>query len=276
MINYENFFAFEYWQYETIRHLFTFTVAVFAASLLYFMVTAREATEKYRRTFYISGVVMVSATIELFLLFTMWDRAFAYNEATGLMERIEGQIFANGYRYANWLIDVPMLLTQFLVVLQFTGAELRSRWIKLTGSGAAMIILGYIGQYYEPQVAGFVEGNGAPFWIWGGLSWLAFFYLLYVANDAVKEGSKALSDEAARLMQSAWRLLLITWFIYGFAYLVPGIPGINQSADWVVVRQFIYTCADVISKTVFGLLLSQVAITQSRSESSSVAAKRAA
>jgi bacteriorhodopsin len=264
MINYENFFAYEYWQYETIRHLFTFTVAVFAASLLYFTLTAQEASPKYRRTFYISGVVMVSATIELFLLYTMWDRAFAYDEATRTMVRVEGQVFANGYRYANWLIDVPMLLTQFLVVLQFKGREFTSRWIRLTGAGAAMIVLGYIGQYYEPQVAGFREGSGLPFWIWGGISWLVFFYLLHVANDSVKEGTKRLSQEAAPLMNTAWTLLLVTWFIYGFAYLVPGIPGINQSADWVVVRQVVYTCADVISKTVFGLLLSQVAIRQSR------------
>ena len=34
MINYENFFAFDYWQYEVIRHLFSFTAAVFAAGLL--------------------------------------------------------------------------------------------------------------------------------------------------------------------------------------------------------------------------------------------------
>jgi hypothetical protein len=48
---------------------------------------------------------------------------------------------------------------------------------------------------------------------------------------------------------------------------VPGIPGVNQSADWVVVRQLGYTFSDVVSKTVFGLLLAQVAIVQSRAES---------
>ncbi len=111
-------------------------------------------------------------------------------------------------------------------------------------------------------MAGFAEGSGLPFWIWGGLSWLVFFYLLYVANEAVIEGRKSLSADASRLMSTAWRLLVITWFIYGFAYLIPGIPGINQSGDWVVVRQFIYTVADVTSKTVFGLLLCQVALSQ--------------
>jgi len=263
MINYENFFIYEYWQYETIRHMFSFTMAVFAASLLHFAMSARLASEKYRATFVISGVVMVSATLELFLLWQLWNLAFAFNPETMTFSRVGDEVFSNGYRFSNWLIDVPMLLTQLLIVLQFTGKDFRLRWAKVIIAGVAMIIFGYIGQYYEPQVAGFVDGDGTPFWIWGGLSWLVFFYLLFVLNDAVKTGKQALEPRAAALMVIAWRLLVLTWFIYGLAYLIPGIPGINQSGNWVVVRQFIYTFADVTSKVVFGLLLAQVAIIQS-------------
>lgn len=266
MPNYENFFVYDYWQYEVIRHAFSFTAAVFAASLFYFALTIQQATAKYRTTFIISGVVMVSATLELLQLWLLWNQSFEFNMETMTYSRTEGAVFSNGYRYANWLIDVPMLLTQFLVVLQFTGKEFVSRWAKLTLTGAAMILLGYVGQYYEPQVAGFLEGPKTPFFVWGGLSWLTFFYLLWVANDSVKIGSQTLSPEARGPMQNAWRLLFVTWFLYGFVYLVPAIPGINQSADRVVIRQIGYTFADVVSKTVFGVLLSQVAIIQSRNE----------
>ncbi len=264
MPNYENFFVFEYWQYEVIRHAFTFTVAVFAAALVYFAMSARDAAPQFRTTSYISAVVMVSATIELAHLFVMWDRTFEYDAASHTFSRVEGLVFANGYRYANWLIDVPMLLTQFLVVLGFTGAAFFSRWWKLTVSGAAMIILGYIGQYYEPQVAGFLEGPSAPFWIWGGLSWLVFFYLLYVANEAMKSGLDQIEEEARGPMRNAWYLLLVTWFTYGFVYLVPGIPVIGQSETWVVVRQLAYTFADVTSKAIFGILLARVALIRTR------------
>jgi len=235
---------------------------VFAASLFYFAMTVRQASEKYRATFVISGVVMVSATLQLFLVWTLWNQAFAFNPETMTFSRVEGEVFSNGYRYANWLIDVPMLLTQLLIVLQFTGREFTSRWAKLTIAGVAMIILGYIGQYYEPQVAGLVDGSGTPFWIWGGLSWLVFFYLLFVANDAVKTGKQALEPRAASLMVTAWRLLVLTWFTYGLAYLIPGIPGINESGTWVVVRQFVYTFADVTSKVIFGILLAHITIIQ--------------
>lgn len=264
MPNYENFFVYDYWQYEVIRHAFTFSVAVFAAALVYFAMSARQSAPQLRTTSYISAVVMVSATIELAHIFFMWDRTFEYNAETHSFARVEGLIFANGYRYANWLIDVPMLLTQMLVVLGFTGAALFSRWWRLAASGVAMIILGYIGQYYEPQAAGFLEGFPAPFWIWGGLSWLVFFYLIYVANEAVKTGIEQIEEDARGLMRMAWRLLLVTWFTYGFVYLVPGIPGINQSETWVVIRQLAYTVADVTSKAIFGVLLAQVAMIRSR------------
>jgi bacteriorhodopsin len=264
MPNYENFFVFEFWQYEVIRHAFTFTVAVFAAALVYFVMSARDSAPQFRTTSYISAVVMVSATIELAHIFVMWDRAFDYDAANHTFSRVEGAVFANGYRYANWLIDVPMLLTQFLVVLGFAGAAFFARWWKLTVSGVVMIILGYIGQYHEPQVAGFLEGPRAPFWIWGGLSWLVFFYLLYVANEAMNTGLDQIEEEARGPMRNAWHLLLVTWFTYGFVYLVPGIPVIGQSETWVVVRQLAYSFADVASKAIFGILLVRVALIRTR------------
>ncbi|WP_404400161.1 hypothetical protein LG288_10075 [Idiomarina seosinensis] len=264
MENYENFMSFGYWQYEVIRHAFGFTVAVFAASLVYFAMTVGQATAKYRMTFAISAVVMVSATFEIFQLWNMWDKAFIWDETQRLMVRAEGEVFSNGYRYANWLIDVPMLLTQFLIVLQFTGRDLFSRWWKLTTAGAVMIILGYIGQYYEPQVADLVDGSAAPFWIWGGLSWLVFFVLLGMANNAVKAGLPQLHEESRGAMRNAWKLLVITWFIYGFAYMVPAVPGAADNDTLVVIRQLMFTFSDVVSKTVFGVLLANVALIQSR------------
>lgn len=264
MPNYENFFIYEFWQYEVIRHAFSFTVAVFAAALVYFAMSANQAAPQFRTTSYISAVVMVSATFELGYLLMMWDRAFAYNPSDHTFALVDGFVFTNGFRYANWLIDVPMLLTQLLVVLGFTGAAFFLRWWKLTAAGVAMIILGYIGQYHEPQVAGFIDGSGAPFWIWGGLSWVVFIYLIFVANEAVQTGLGQIEPEARSLMQKSWYLLVCTWFIYGFVYLVPGIPVIGQSETWVVVRQLSYTFADVMSKAVFGIMLARVAMIRTR------------
>jgi hypothetical protein len=255
MPNYENFFAFDYWQYEVIRHLFSFTAAVFAASFVFFALNISQTAQRFRMASVISCVVMISATLELFLLWLMWNRAFEFDAATMTYMRAEGFIFANGYRYANWLIDVPMLMTQFIIVLGFAGAALFSRWWKLAVAGVSMVILGYIGQYWEPQAAGFVEGSAWGFWVFGLVAWLPLFYLFYALKDAISVARPRLNPEANRLISVIWGIFLVTWTLYGFVYFVPGIPVINESGTWVVVRQFGYTFADVTSKTVFGIVL---------------------
>lgn len=225
MINYENFFAFDYWQYEVIRHAFGLTVAVFAAALVYFAMTAKQVVPRLRTSAAISAVVMVSATLELFTLWLLWNQAFAYDAVTGTFARVEGEVFSNGYRYVNWLIDVPMLLTQFLVVLGFTGAAFWRRWSKLTLAGVLMILTGYVGQYFEPQVAGFSDASGLGFWVWGGVSWLLFFALLAAAREAFHAGIDQLDASAQSRMTLAWRILFVTWWLYGFAYRCRASPA---------------------------------------------------
>jgi hypothetical protein len=263
MPNYENFFVYEYWQYEVVRHMFSFTAAVFAASFVYFALTLRQVDERFRLASVISCVVMVSATMELILLWLMWNRAFTFDAASMTYATAEGFVFANGYRYANWMIDVPMLMLQFLIVLGLTGARLFQRWWKLAAAGVAMILLGYAGQYWEPQAAGFLPGSSWGFWVFGLLGWLPVFYIFKVIGDEVKAGRAAMPEDASRLVGVIWGLFLATWLLYGLVYLVPGIPGINDSATWVVVRQFGYTFADVTSKAVFGILLGYAARRQS-------------
>ena len=48
--------------------VFTLAAAVFAAVLVYSLVTSGSIAPRYRLTSYLTGVVMVSATIELGLL----------------------------------------------------------------------------------------------------------------------------------------------------------------------------------------------------------------
>jgi hypothetical protein len=72
----------------------------------------------------LSVVVMVSAFLLLFVQQTNWTSAFAYNSVTGLYERIaNADGFTNGFRYLNWLIDVPMLLFQILFVITISPAS---------------------------------------------------------------------------------------------------------------------------------------------------------
>lgn len=179
MPNLENYLSFEHWQYDLIRHLLQLTFASFAAGLVYFVLTSQQVEPRYRLASTISAVVMVSAALEIGMLSLVWSTAFEYSAATGLWERAPGELFTNGYRYINWSIDVPMLLTQLLVVVGLTGAAFWREWWKMAVAGLLMIWTGYPGQFYEPAVAGIVEGATWPFWFWGAVSTVFFVYILW-------------------------------------------------------------------------------------------------
>jgi bacteriorhodopsin len=258
MPNLENFLTFEHWQFELIRHLFLLTSAVFAAGLVYFLLSSRNVAPKYKASSFLSAVVMTSATAELFFLWQSFNSTFAFTGAVWIP--VEGRLFSNGYRYANWCIDVPMLLTQLLIVAGITGKAFWSKWSQFTIAGLLMIFTGYIGQFYEPQVAGIVDGDASPFWIWGFVSTLFFVWIAALSMLVTQRPSSNMPLQAQKEMKQIGWLLLVSWTLYAFGY---GWPAWQGTEDGMVIRQVLYTVADISSKLVYGVLLSRVALIQS-------------
>lgn len=261
MPNLENFLAFEHWQYDFIRHLLQLTFASFAAGLVYFVLAANQVEPRYRLASTISAVVMVSAALEIGMLALVWSTAFEFSAATGLWERAPGELFTNGYRYINWSIDVPMLLTQLLVVLGLTGAAFWREWWKLAAAGLLMIWTGYPGQFYEPAVAGLVDGATWPFWFWGAVSTVFFVYILWKVGMLIGRPPQELDPDSHRNLKYCWYIVLGSWTLYPLAYAV---PAVWPDGDGVVARQLLFTIADITSKLVFGVMLGRVARLRSR------------
>ena len=238
-MSFENEFAYTATQVEVVLGVFTLVAAVFAAVLVYSLATSSSIAPRYRLTSYLTGVVMVSAVIELGLLALRWNNAFAWNGS-----------FSNGFRYMNWSIDVPVLLTQLLIVGGITGLAFRRRWASFVIAGLGMIWTGYIGQFDE------IEG-GAAFWGWGAVSTVFYFWLLYVAWQTIRDAKASAPNEVIRrLFGYVWILFIVSWTIYPLAYLM---PQISATVEGVVARNLIYSFADIASKAVYGILLAVIA-----------------
>lgn len=263
MPNVENFIVYDHWQFDVIRHIFALTVAVFLAGLVYFIATMKEIAPRYRLSSVISGVVMVSAALEIGQLWLLWNEAFVFDPETGRWVQAEAEMFSNGYRYVNWSIDVPMLLTQLLVVLGLAGAAFWSNWWKFTIAGLLMIWTGYVGQYYEPTVAGFMEGPTAPFYIWFAVSTVFYVYIVYLVYTVTHDPNLRLSERVGTQMSRIFWLLAVSWTIYPIAYI---IPAFWPTGDGIVARQVLFTIADITSKLVFGVMLSRAARHRSQEE----------
>ena len=249
--------------YQMVAHVLTLGYAVMLAALFYFILTMKSVAPKYRISSVLSVVVMVSAFLLLYAQAENWTSSFVFDQEQGKYFLGSGaDLFNNGYRYLNWLIDVPMLLFQILFVVSLTKSSFSSIRNQFWFSGAGMIITGYIGQFYEVT-------NFSAFMIWGAISTLFFIHILYLMNKVIREGKEGIPVKAQKALQGIWVLFLISWFLYPGAYLMPHLAGIegglfNESG--VVGRQMTYTVADVCSKVIYGVMLTYVAQILSKEE----------
>ena len=272
--NFENYIALEQgyseMAYQMVAHLLTLGYAVMLAGLFYFILTIKYVAPKYRISSVLSGVVMVSAFLLLYAQSVNWGNTFNFDSVTGTYILAEGDdLFNNGYRYLNWLIDVPMLLFQILFVVTLTKSSFTSIRNQFWFSGSLMIVTGYIGQFYEVT-------NLTAFFVWGAISTVFFFHVLYVMNRVIKEGKEGLSDPARKVLNHIWILFLVSWFLYPGAYLMPhlfGIEGGLYNESGVVGRQMTYTIADIVSKVIYGILLTNLAQILSREQGYDYATK---
>jgi len=249
--------------YQMVAHVLTLGYAVMLAGLFYFILTIKSVAPKYRTSSVLSVVVMVSAFLLLYAQANNWTTSFEFDIEKGKYFLVGGaDLFNNGYRYLNWLIDVPMLLFQILFVVTLTKSNFSSIRNQFWFSGAGMILTGYIGQYYEVT-------NFTAFAVWGAISTVFFFHILYLMRKVIKEGKEGIPEKAQKTLGAIWTIFLISWFLYPGAYLMPhlfGIEGGLFNESGVVGRQMTYTIADICSKVIYGVLLTNVAQILSKEE----------
>lgn len=253
----ENTFSYSPMAYQMVSHVLTLGFAVMLAALFYFVLTMKTVAPQYRISSVLSVVVMVSAFLILYYQQASWVNAFQYDPVSGLYERAPGaDNFSNGYRYLNWLIDVPMLLIQILFVVSIAATRRNKLFFWFFFSGAMMIITGYIGQFYETT-------NTAALLVWGAISTVFFVHVLYLIRKVIVDGGNGLPPAAVKVLGYIWWLFLVSWMLYPGGYLMPVL--MNSEAG-VVGRQITYTVADISSKVIYGVLLTIVAQIRSRAE----------
>lgn len=249
--------------YQMVAHVLTLGYAVMLAGLFYFILTIKSVAPRFRTSSVLSVVVMVSAFLLLYAQAQNWTSSFVFDQEKGRYFLGDGaDLFNNGYRYLNWLIDVPMLLFQILFVVTLTKSNPTSIRNQFWFSGTGMIVTGYIGQYYEVT-------DITAFAVWGAVSTVFFVHILYLMRKVIREGQEGIPEKAQKVLGSIWTLFLISWMLYPGAYLMPHLLGIegglfNESG--VVGRQMTYTIADVASKVIYGVLLTNVAQIISKAE----------
>jgi bacteriorhodopsin len=243
--------------FEIVSHILTLGYASMAAALLFFVLTKNMSAARFQMSSVISVVVMVSAFLLLYTQKESWTAAYAFDGGAYVVK--EGaDLFTNGYRYLNWLIDVPMLLIQILFVAGIAGAARASYMTRFTIAGALMIVTGYVGQFYEP---GRINEDIASWAIWGLISTAFFLYVLVLIKRVIMDGKSRMSGAPQRLFGAILPLFYVAWWLYPIAYVAPLLVEYGVSYEVTIIsQQVIYTVADIASKVVYGVMLTAVAI----------------
>merc|ERR1712166_1583311 len=83
---------------------------------------------------------------------------------------LSGAPFNDAYRYVDWLLTVPLLLMELILVMGLSEHETMSLALKLGVSSALMVALGYPGE---------IQDNPAGRWMWWALAMVPFSYVVF-------------------------------------------------------------------------------------------------
>jgi len=245
-------------QYSLVTNLMSLTVATMGAAALFFFMSRQSVAAKYRVALTVSGLVVAIACYHYFRILESFTSAYRLE---GGMYVASGIPFNDAYRYADWLLTVPLLLVELIAVLNLPKKESGGLLAKLTIAAVAMIALGYPGE---------VSADAGTRWLWGWLSTVPFLYILYVLFVQLSGAVERQVDSAKVLIKNARLLIFATWGFYPIAYTI-GTLGLGSGASTEVAIQVGYTIADITAKAGLGVFIFNIARVKTAAEEESAA-----
>ncbi len=240
-------------QYNVVSNVFSLTIAAMGAAALFFFNSRSQVAPKFRPALLVSGIVVAIACYHYFMIRMSWEAA--YDFADGKYNP-SGKSFNDFYRYADWILTVPLLMVELVAVLNLPRTTSQPLLIKLVVAAALMIALGYPGEVISDP------NQWTQRVIWGSLSSIPFFFLLYVLWVELTKSLDTQPIQARRLIEVARLVILITWAVYPIAYALGGTEaalraksGSGGDANYIVALQIGYALADITAKAGFGVLI---------------------
>jgi len=252
-------------QYQAVYNVLSFSLASMMATTMYLWFRATAVKDHYASAVFISGLVTFIAAYHYIRIFNSWVDAYQYSAGepkNGALDMkaptLTGVPFNDAYRYMDWLLTVPLLLIEILLVMKLDEATFSSKaWVLGVGS-AMMIISGYYGELV-------ITGDLTPRWVCWFASMAFFLYIVYELLVGLSAATASEADPAvAGKIKTAQVMTVISWCTYPVVYLFPML-GV-QAAHAVVSIQLGYCASDIISKCGVGLVIYQISYAKSQKE----------
>ena len=232
-------------QYDLIYNAFSFAFATLAAATIFFWLGRSQVAPQYKTAMTITGLVTFIAAYHYFRIFESWNAAFDVAEGT---IATTGYAFNQAYRYVDWLLTVPLLLVELILVMGLSRSETVSRATRLGLLAALMIALGYPGE---------VATTDSARWFWGIASMIPFLWIVYELFVGLSKSIESQPEDARGLVSAARYVVIGSWAFYPIVYFA-GAVGLEGGAATTIIEVG-YTLADITAKAVFGVMIFMIA-----------------
>jgi len=239
-------------QYLLVYNAFSFTFATMAAATVFLWFGRSQVGPAYKTALTISGLVTAIAAYHYFRIFESWETA--YEVRSGVIT-VTGLAFNDAYRYVDWLLTVPLLLIELVLVMRLSREETVSKSVRLGSAAALMILLGYPGEIADSTVTRA---------IWGAVSTVPFLYIVWELFKGLGDSIERQPESVRDLIKTARLVTFASWGFYPIVYMIP-LFGVSGGAAETYV-QVGYTIADIVAKAGVGVMVYLIAVRKSQAE----------
>ena len=214
---------------------FTFFVGTMAmmAACVFFFFELNNVPQRWRTSVLVSGLITFIAAVHYYYM-------RGYNLETG-----ESPVF---FRYVDWILTVPLMCVEFYLITKKAGAKAGLLW-QLIFASVIMLVTGYIGEA--------IYGKETQSWIWGLISGLAYFYIVYLVwfGEVAKLAGNAGPAVTKAVKILGW-FVLVGWAIYPIGYIAGTAGGLFGFRVFEgLSMDIVYNIGDAINKIGFGLVI---------------------
>merc|ERR1719433_1957501 len=170
------------------------------ATTMYLWFRSFAVHDKYKSAVLTSGLVTFIAAYHYIRIFNSWVEAYSFSAA---------------YRYMDWLLTVPLLLIEILLVMKLDDATFNAKAKSLGVGSALMIVSGYYGELT-------VTGDLTPRWICWFISMAFFLYIVQELLVGLSEATELETNKEVKdKIKTAQVVTVISWCTYPVVYLFP-------------------------------------------------------
>lgn len=236
-------------QYNLIFNAFSFAIAVMGAATVFLFLGRSQVSNQYKTAVTLSGTVTLIAFYHYWRILGSWEAAYVL---AGGAVKATGAVFNDAYRYVDWLLTVPLLLLELILVMRLSREETISKGTNLAFLAALMVVLGYPGE---------ISSDNGTRWQWWLLSMIPFVIIVFNLVVGLAKSIDSQPEQVRGLISAARWITLLTWCFYPVVFVLPmlGVGGGNATT----FVQVGYTVADILAKAAFGVYIWIIAVRKS-------------